>query len=817
MAVNNDYSAAPKGLASLKDDDVDSLPITELEDGTLEMNLDGSDPVETEAEPVDEEFYRNLVDDLSEEELEEIGAKVIENFEADRSSRSMWERTITKGLSLLGLELEELSEPFEGACSAHHPLIIESAVKFQSKASPELLPADGPVRTQILGNCTPEKEMKAERVKDFLNYQLTNVMSEYYEDTEKMLFWLPIVGSAFKKTYFSPTLNRPKSEFISCDQFVAPFSATSLKTAPRYSHIIYKVENDLRKDMVSGLYKEYEFGDKLTPSIPTFSDIRRKMDAILGVTPSNSDEAYTLVEQHVDLNLPGKLADEDGISLPYIVTVDYGSRCVLSIRRNWKQDDETRQRRDWFTQYQFVPGLGFYGVGFIHLLGNLETTLTTVLRSLTDSGQFANMQGGFKLKGMRIIGDNQAIAPGEFKEVEAAVMDLSKAIYPLPFKEPSTVLYQMLEFLERRGQQFADSTEQIIADSTNYGPVGTTVALLEASMKFFTAIHKRAHFSQKNEFKILVDINVETLPDEYPYDVPGASRTILKEDFDGSIEVLPASDPNIAAKSQRVMMAEAVLAKAAQWPQFHDLKNTLRYYYITLGVKNPEQFLPNDEEATPNDPITDIEFATKGKPIKAFPGQNHDAHVQIKTAFIQDPANGASPFMQVAVQPLLANIREHMLLKYKEQIGGFVQQSGAQDEQTLDMVMAEAANQIMQANQMAAQNSQISDPERMVAEAEMVKAKAQAERVKVEAFDKMSKNAIDAKMLEIEKMRIIQKAAETDAKLAADIKKQLLKDGSQMVRDSLNNQQEVADLRDKVSEAKRQAKEKAKPVAKKPK
>jgi hypothetical protein len=813
MAINNEYKS---GLASLNPVNIDEMPITELEDGTLEMDLESPEHEEAEDTQADtKEFYRNLVEELDEEELEKIGALVRQNFEDDRQSRSMWEQTITKGLGLLGLELEELSEPYEGACSAHHPLIIESAVKFQSKASPELLPANGPVRTQIFGEITEDKEAKAERIKNFLNYQITEVMTEYYEDTEKMLFWLPIIGSAFKKTYYSAALGRPKSEYIPADQFIAPFSTTSLDRAPRYSHIIYKTANDLKKDMVSGLYAEYE-EDKLSPSIPTFSDIRRKMDAILGVTPSNSDEAYTLIEQHVDLDLPGDLADKDGISLPYIVTIDYGTGCVLGVRRNWKEEDPTKQRRNWFTQYSFVPGLGFYGVGFIHLLGNLETTLTTVLRSLVDSGQFANMQGGFKLKGMRIVGDNQAIAPGEFKEVEAAVMDLSKSIYPLPFKEPSTVLYQMLEFLERRGQQFADSTEQIIADSTNYGPVGTTVALLEASMKFFTAIHKRAHFSQKRELKLLVDINVETLPEEYPYDVPGESRSILRSDFDGSVGVLPVSDPNIASKSQRIMMAEAVLTKAAALPQFHDIKAVLRNYYQTMGIDHVERFVPLDEDATENDPITDIEFATKGKPIKAFPGQNHDAHIAIKNAFMQDPANGASPLMQVAIQPLLANVREHMILKYQEQLGGFVEQSGATDAKTVEMVMAEAAQQILQANQQAAQNAQTSDPERMVAEAELIKAKAQEQRVKVEAFDKMTKNALTKEQIQLQKMLAIGKAAEADAKLAADLKKQMNSDGVKMIMQALDNQDEVTQLKDKLTEAKKKA-NKPKPVAKKPK
>lgn len=790
--------------------DFSNAPVVEHDDGTLELLA--NDQENAADEVADEEFYANLVDDIEEDELDKISAMVKENFESDRQSRASWERTIVRGLSLLGLELEDLNEPFVGACSAHHPLIIESAVKFQSKASPELLPSKGPVRTQILGMVTPEKEAKAQRVKDFLNYQITDIMSEYYTDTEKMLFWLPIIGSAFKKTYYSGTAKRPKSEYVSVEQFIAPFSATSLETAPRYSHLIYKTENDLRKDMSAGIYRKYDLDtDGMCASMPQFSDIRVKMDTILGVAPTNNDQVYTLIEQHVELDLPGRFADPDGIALPYVVTIDYGSGCVLSIRRNWNEEDDTKTRREWFTHFQFVPGLGLYGVGFIHLLGNLETTLTTVLRSLVDSGQFANMQGGFKLKGMRIVGDNQAVAPGEFKEIESAVMDLSKSIYPLPFKEPSTVLYNMLQFLETRGQQFADSTEQIIADSVNYGPVGTTVALLEASMKFFTAIHKRSHMSQKKELRLLVQINVETLPDEYPYDVVGAERTILKSDFDGSIDVIPCSDPNIASQSQRVMLAEAVLTKAASMPQLHNMKAVLANYYLTLGVDNYAQFMVDDDSAQPQDPLTDIQFAVEGKPIKGFPGQNHDAHIAIKSAFVQDPMNGQSPFMQMAVNPLLANIREHMILKYQEQIGGLVNQAtGGQqppDEKVLDMIMAQAAQQILQANQAIAQQQQISDPERMVAQAEMIKAQAAADRIKVEAQDKMAKNALTNKGLDIQKMGIVAHAAEQDAKLSAGLKQQTISDGSNMVRDALNREAEVALLKKENADLKQKAKQ----------
>lgn len=792
--------------------------IIEHDDGTLEMYLDKADEPQGEDQGVDTgDFYRNLVSEISDEMLEQIGLQCKEDFESDKQSRSQWDRTITKGLSLLGLEIEELTEPYEGACSAHHPLIIESAVTFQSKASPELLPANGPVKTQIMGDITDDKEAKAERIKNFLNYQIMCKMPEYVEDTEKMLFWLPIIGSCFKKTYYSATMKRPVSEFISPDQFYVPFAANSLESAPRYSHLIYKTENDYRRDVAAGVYCDCDEDELMHPSIPDYSEIRVKLDSILGLAPSSSDAAYTFVEQHTELTLEDtQFEDPDGIALPYVVTFDYGTSRVLAIRRNWKEEDETKQKRMHFVHYPFVPGLGFYGVGFIHLLGNVEMTLTAVLRSLVDSGQFANMQGGFKLKGMRIVGDNHAIAPGEFKEVESAVMDLSKAIMPLQYKEPSQVLFAMLQYLEGAGQKFADKAEQVIQDSSNYGPVGTTMALLEASTKFFTAIHKRCHHSQKKELKILFDINSETLPEEYPYDVPGQSRTILKSDFDGSVDVIPVSDPNISSKAQRMTLAQTILQTATQFPQLHNLRAAIHNMYVVMGVENIDKILPPEEEATPNDPITDLQNASAGKPIKAFPGQNHDAHITIKAAFVQDPANGASPFMAQAQPIILANIREHILLKYQEQIGGMVQQAQQQnpnmDEKVMEKVMAEAAQEVLQANMAAAQKP--SDPEMMVAQAELMKAQAVVTKVQNEAMNNQVKNSLHAQDQNIKKMEIF---AKHDSQMEANqtkLQTQQLKEGSAAVRQSLDQQQKVNMLKGQVKEAQKQSK--ISPVDKQP-
>ena len=817
MAINDPSYTAPKGAPTPTVSDLSGRNIYEEDNGDLTMYHDEQDePSEVSSTGVEDsqEFYRNLVPELSDEVLERISMQVKDAFLADKTSRAQWDNTITQGLSLLGLEIEELNEPYEGACSAHHPLIIEAAVNFQSKASPELLPPQGPVKTQIMGTQTEEKETKAERIKNFMNYQIMNKMPEYIEDTEKMLFWLPIIGTGIKKTYYSGTQGRPKSEFIPIDQFYAPFSASSVESAPRLSHLIFKDEEDLLRDIVAGVYSPYDSDEEMTPSMPEYSDMRKKMDMILGMSPTNSDQAYTLIEQHTSLDMEGtQFEDPNGLCLPYIVTIDYGCGKVLSIRRNWREEDESKQKRLWFTHYPFVPGLGLFGVGFIHLLGNLEMTLTAVLRSLVDSGQFANMQGGFKLKGMRIVGDNEAISPGEFKDVECAIQDLSKAILPLQYKEPSNVLFQMLQYMDNAGQKFADKAEQVIQDSTNYGPVGTTMALLEAGAKFFTAIHKRCHFAQKKELRLLYEINSETLPEEYPYDVPGASRTILKSDFDGSVDVIPVSDPNVPSKAHRLTMLQTGLQMGAQYPQYVDNKALVRKYFMTMGLDDVDTIVKPDFQAVPQDPLSDIQSVMNGQPIQAFPGQNHDAHVQVKAAFLQDPANGASPFMQQIVPMLLANIREHMLLKYQEQIGGFVQQAQQQSgqqlpEQAVEMVMAEAAQQIMQANIAAAQ--QPTNPELMVAQAEMIKAQAAADKVKVEAQDKMVKNSLKARDQTLQQTKIIADIQKNSDNNRVQIQKEQLKQGATMVNNALDQQKKIADLKKDVQKAK-------KPVATPPK
>jgi len=470
----------------------------------IEVEIEGEEE-EIEVTPEEGDHYANLVSQCDDEQLKKIAHSVIEGFNTDKDSREEWEETFQRGFDLLGLKLQETNEPFEGACTAVHPLLIESAVKFQSKASQELFPSGGPVKAQILGKVTPEREQQAQRVKQFMNYQLTDQMPEYFDEFERMLFHLPLVGSAFKKIYYDMSLERPVSEFVPVDQFYISYYATDLRRADRYTHVIYRSPNDIHRDIASGMYADIELPEAGTPHQTSMGS---KIDEIMGFTQVDStDPQYTLLEQHCYLNLDAEDEEEDAVALPYVVTVEEESRTVLCIRRNYDENDPKFQKKLHFTHYKYVPGFGFYGLGLIHFLGNLTMTATTAMRSLIDAGQFANLPGGFKARGVRMVGDNSPIAPGEFKEVEATGIDLSKAIIPLPYKEPSRTLMEMLNFVVVAGQKFADSTEQVISESTNYGPVGTTMALLEASSRFFTAIHKRLHKSQRDEFQLLAQIN----------------------------------------------------------------------------------------------------------------------------------------------------------------------------------------------------------------------------------------------------------------------------------------------------------------------
>jgi hypothetical protein len=704
---------------------------------------------------IEDEFYTNLAEQIEEDELIRIGEEVYEKYEADKESRAEWESMFERGFDLLGLKLEETTEPFEGAATAVHPLLIESAVKFQSRASQELFPSSGPVKAQVLGDATVEKQRQANRVQNFMNYQLTDMMPEYFDEFERMLFHLPLIGSSFKKIYYDGSVERPVSEFVPIDQFYVSYYATDLRRADRYTHVLYRSPREIANAMYSGMYAEMDLPDAY---IPQQSELTQKMDTVLGLSPSSdTDMQYVLLEQHCYLDIEGH-----GYECPYIVTIEESTRKVLSIRRNWNEDDKNKEKKMFFTHYRFVPGFGFYGLGLIHFLGNLTMSATAAMRNLIDAGQFANLPGGFKAKGVRIVGDNDPIAPGEFKEVEATGMDLTRSIVPLPYKEPSGTLFQMLQFVAGAGQKFADTTEQVITEGSNYGPVGTTMALLEASSKFFSAIHKRLHKSQRDEFKILARINYESLPPKYPYDVPGVSEEIFKRDFDGRVDVLPVSDPNIPSSAHRLMMAQMVMQQAQQSPPgMFNMEELNRTLLNAANIPNLDKILPEKPQAQALDPVTDIEAATKGLPIKAFAGQNHDAHIQIKSMFLQDPANGANPIMQRVAPILQANIQEHVVMKYEEQVNGLTRQMmaeapagdpNAQNPQVIEQVMMAAAQQVTQANMAAAQKGP--SPEQAMVQMEAQRLQIEQEKVQAQLAKEATEGALKNRDLDLKEQKL---------------------------------------------------------------
>ena len=741
-------------------DNVVPLPMVDESKATFELDDDGGvlvdfaeeETIEMGAEESIGEWFSNLRDDIDEDELSDIGRTLYDNYESDKDSRSEWESMFERGFDLLGLKIEEASEPFEGACTAVHPLLIESAVKFQAKASQELFPPNGPIKAQILGKHTLEKENQAMRVQNFMNYQLTEQMPEYFDEFERMLFHLPLIGSSFKKIYYDASLKRPVSEFIPIDQFYVSYNASNLRNADRYTHVIYKSPVDLHREIKAEMYADIDLPEAGMANPTSFSE---KMDTIIGLSPSSSsDPQYVLLEQHcyLDIEEPNS---EEGESLPYIVTIEEQSKEVLSIRRNYAKDDPTKQKKVHFVHYRFVPGFGFYGLGLMHFLGNLTMSATAAMRALIDAGQFANLPGGFKAKGVRMVGNNEPIAPGEFKEVEATGIDLNKAIISLPYKEPSQTLYNMLQFVTAAGQKFADSTEQIVSDAASYGPVGTTMALLEASSKFFTAIHKRLHKSQRDEFKILASIDKDYLPQEYPYEVPLAERNIYQKDFDGKVDVIPVSDPNIPSNAHRMMLANMALQMAQQSPPgMFNTEALNRTILSAANMPNLDEILPPKPEPKALDPVSDIMASVKGIPIAAFPGQNHDAHIQVKMAYLQDPMNGANPIMQ-RVQPVLqANIQEHSVLKYQEQVNGMAKQElgtvspeSAQKPEVIEMALMEAAKQVQNANQAM---GMVQSPEQQMVALEQAKVELEKQKMQMDLAVNNAEAALENKKLDLE-------------------------------------------------------------------
>jgi len=618
--------------------------------------------------PGTESHFDNLADILPADILEPLGSELKNNYMDYKMSRKEWERSYTEGLDLLGFKYENRTEPFQGASGATHPVLAEAVTQFQATAYKELLPSDGPVRTQILGATTPPKQQQAQRVKDFMNYLIMDQMKEYEPEFDSMLFHLPLAGSTFKKVYYDDLLGRAVSKFIPADDLIVPYTANSLEEAEAIIHVLKISENDLRKQQVGGFYSDVDLGP---PAMVTNDDVSKKEKELEGTKKSGKQQTmYTMLECHIDLDLEGfedigTDGEPSGIKLPYIVTIEEGSGTVLSIRRNYAPNDPLKRRVQYFVHFKFLPGLGFYGFGLIHMIGGLSRTATVALRQLLDAGTLSNLPAGFKQRGVRVRDEASPIQPGEFKDVDAPGGNLREAFFPLPYKEPSATLLQLMGLVVQAGQRFAAISELQTGEGTQNAAVGTTIALLERGSKVMSAIHKRLYNSMKNEFKLLSKIISTYLPKEYPYDVVGGARIIKQADFDDRIDILPVADPNIFSMSQRITLAQTQLQLATANPQIHNLYAAYRGMYEAIGVKNIDQVLPPPAPVQPMDPSMEHINALSGKPFQAFPGQDHRAHITAHLNFMSTNMVRNNPAVMASIQK---NILEHISLMAQEQI-----------------------------------------------------------------------------------------------------------------------------------------------------
>jgi hypothetical protein len=660
--------------------------ITPTEDGGVEINFEPGAYNQAQSE----NHFDNLAELLPEDVLGPLGSELNSNYMDYKESRKEWEHTYITGLDLLGFKYENRTEPFAGAAGATHPVLAEAVTQFQALAYKELLPADGPVRTQIIGAPTPEKEMQSERVKEYMNWQLMDQMKEYEPEFDQMLFYLPLAGSAFKKIYYDALLGRAVSKFVPAEDLVVPYSATSLEDATAVIHVVKTSQNDLRKQQVNGFYRDIELGEPADVE----SELDKKERELEGIQKTQNEDIYNVLEFHIDLDLEGFEDRDDegeftGIKLPYIVTIEEATREVLAIRRNYEPADPLKKKISYFVHFKFLPGLVFYGFGLIHMIGGLSRTATAALRSLLDAGTLSNLPAGFKMRGIRIRDDAQAIAPGEFRDVDAPGGNIKDAFMALPFKEPSQTLLQLMGVVVSAGQRFASIADLQVGDGNQQAAVGTTVALLERGSRTMSAIHKRIYVSLKHEFKMLGRIFKTYLPAEYPYDVVGGTRQIKQQDFDDKIDILPIADPNIFSQSQRISIAQAELQLAQSNPQMHNMYNAYRAMYEALGVKNIDTILVQPEKPTPMDPAVEAIQSLGGKPFQAFKGQDHRAHITAHLNFMSSSMARGNPQITASMQK---NIFEHISLMALEQV---------------EVEFQEQIQQMQQIQQMMQQNPQM--------------------------------------------------------------------------------------------------------------
>jgi hypothetical protein len=683
--------------SEIESEPTDEVEIVETEDGGAEISFEPNAQEGLESL----NHFDNLAEIINDNELDFLANELYDKYTEYKESRGDWEETYRNGLNLLGFKYEPRTEPFRGAAAVTHPVLAEAVTQFQAQAYKELLPADGPVRAQILGDITPEKQDQANRVKDFMNYQIMDQMKEYEPEFDQMLFYLPLSGSTFKKVYYDDLLGRAVSKFIPADDLIVPYSATSLDDAEAIVHVIGISENDLRKQQVSGFYKDIELGE---PPITT-DEIKEKERQIQGVTKNNQEDQYTILEMHVNLDLPGfedvdpETGEPTGIKLPYVVTIAEANTKILSIRRNYLKEDLRKQKINYFVQFKFLPGLGFYGFGLIHMIGGLSRTATAALRQLLDAGTLANLPAGFKTRGVRMRDDAQPLQPGEFRDVDVPGGDIQSQFMQLPFKGPNPVLLELMGLCVNSAQRFASIADAQVGDMNQQAAVGTTVALLERGSRVMSAIHKRLYVGLKQELKLLAEVFASYLPPEYPYEVPGASRNIKLSDFDARIDILPIADPNIFSQTQRIGMAQTQLQLAQSNPQIHDIYQAYRSMYEAIGVKNVNAILPPPSQPQPLDPVLEEIAAMGMKPIQAFPGQDHKAHIDSHLSFMQSNTVQNNPMVMATLQK---NILERISLMAQEQIQIEFEEELVQAQKMQMMLQQQPQNQqlINQANQL---------------------------------------------------------------------------------------------------------------------
>ena len=657
--------------------ELDDSTVIEAPGLNIELEEDGSVVVDFDPRmeaPDTGDFYANLADNLDDRVAAMVSSELTEQYEANKESRKDWQEAYRTGLELLGFRYEDRTEPFRGATGVTHPLLAEAVTQFQAQAFGELLPAGGPVRTEVMGKVSPDLQDQAERVRHFMNYQITCIMKEYTPEFDQMLFYLPLSGSTFKKVYYDEFLERAVSKFVPAEQLVVPYTATDLETSENVTHVIQISENELRKKQVAGFYSDIE----VSASQSDPSEVKEEMDEISGISPTHLDQEVTLLECHVDLDLEGyEDAGEDGeptgIKLPYVVTVAENNGKLLSIRRNYDPDDSRRKKKQYFVHFKFLPGFGFYGLGLIHMIGGLSRTATAALRQLIDAGTLANLPAGFKSRGLRIRNDDEPLSPGEFRDVDAPGGSIRDSLMLLPYKGADQTLFSLMGFCVEAGQRFAAVSNLQVGDGNQQAAVGTTIAMLEQGAKVMSAIHKRLHYAQKDEFELLASVFGEYLPPEYPYNVVGAERSVKAEDFDDRVDILPVSDPNIFSMAQRVTLAQTELQLAQSAPELHNLYEAYRRMYTAVGVKDVDSILKpvNQGEPVPKDPAVENSESLENLPLTVFQGQNHDAHIMAHLVFGSSPMVSQMPAIAMALQK---HVMEHVSVKAKEQVASQMQQ-----------------------------------------------------------------------------------------------------------------------------------------------